>query len=183
MCCLAKEHAENIETPSAGALLFVTFNKRLFVRVRRVMRRTCDAARQSTGELVLNAVDKCSLISLQCRRTNNDRRQQLAIAATTNVDLIRDVGSHWTMVHDTSLGALRGTKSHYLYDQLFIVYLYIHAGWDLRYGSVLDSDSFGTVILFVVVRNVMLHCTDAVVITANCKSLICGSQTTQGAAP
>jgi len=29
MCCLAKEHAENMETPSAGALLFVTF-KRLF---------------------------------------------------------------------------------------------------------------------------------------------------------
>jgi len=37
MCCLAKEHAEIMEFPSAGALLFVTFNKRLFVRVRRVV--------------------------------------------------------------------------------------------------------------------------------------------------
>jgi len=39
MCCLAKEHAEmeNMETPSAGALLFVTSNKRLFARVRRVV--------------------------------------------------------------------------------------------------------------------------------------------------
>jgi len=27
MCCLAKEPAENTETPSAGTLLFVTFNK------------------------------------------------------------------------------------------------------------------------------------------------------------
>jgi len=35
-CCLAKEHVENMETPSTGALLFVTFNKRLFARVRRV---------------------------------------------------------------------------------------------------------------------------------------------------
>jgi len=37
MCCLAKEHAENLETPSAGALLFVTFHKGLFARVRRVV--------------------------------------------------------------------------------------------------------------------------------------------------
>jgi len=38
MCCLmAKEHAVNMETPSAGALLFVTFNKRSFFRVRRVV--------------------------------------------------------------------------------------------------------------------------------------------------
>jgi len=37
MCGLAKEHAENMETPSAGALLFVTFNKRLFAHVRRVV--------------------------------------------------------------------------------------------------------------------------------------------------
>jgi len=37
MCCLAKEHAENMETPSAGALLFVAFNNRSFARVRRVM--------------------------------------------------------------------------------------------------------------------------------------------------
>jgi len=34
MCCLAKEHAENMETPSTGALLFVTFNKRLFACVQ-----------------------------------------------------------------------------------------------------------------------------------------------------
>jgi len=37
MCCLAKEHAENMENPSPGALLFVKFNKRLFARVRRVV--------------------------------------------------------------------------------------------------------------------------------------------------
>jgi len=37
MCCLAKEHAENMKNSTAGALLFVTFNKRLFARVRRVV--------------------------------------------------------------------------------------------------------------------------------------------------
>jgi len=37
MRCLEKEHAENMETPSAGTLLFVTFNKQLFARVRRVV--------------------------------------------------------------------------------------------------------------------------------------------------
>jgi len=37
MCCLAKEHAEDMETSSAGALLFVTIKKRLFARVRRVV--------------------------------------------------------------------------------------------------------------------------------------------------
>jgi len=37
MCCLVKEHAENMETPTTGTLLFVTFNKRLFARVQRVV--------------------------------------------------------------------------------------------------------------------------------------------------
>jgi len=37
MCCLAKKHAQNMETPSAGALLFVTFNERLFAPVRQVV--------------------------------------------------------------------------------------------------------------------------------------------------
>jgi len=37
MCCLVKEHAANIVTPSAGALLFVTFDKRLHAHVRRVV--------------------------------------------------------------------------------------------------------------------------------------------------
>jgi len=37
MCCMVKKHAENMETPSAGALLFVTFNKQLFACVQRVV--------------------------------------------------------------------------------------------------------------------------------------------------
>jgi len=37
MCCLAKEHAANMETPSEGALLLVTFDKGLFARVQRSM--------------------------------------------------------------------------------------------------------------------------------------------------
>jgi len=39
MYCLVKEHAENMITPSAGALRFVTFrpNKMLFARVGRVV--------------------------------------------------------------------------------------------------------------------------------------------------
>jgi len=41
MCCLAKEHAENMETPSTGALLFVTFNKRLLARVVLTVNEFC----------------------------------------------------------------------------------------------------------------------------------------------
>jgi len=37
MCCFAKEHAE-MESPSAVALIFVTFNRQLFARVGRVRR-------------------------------------------------------------------------------------------------------------------------------------------------
>jgi len=37
MCCLAKEQAENMETPSAGPFLFVKFNMRLIARVQRVV--------------------------------------------------------------------------------------------------------------------------------------------------
>jgi len=33
-CCLVKEYAENMESPSAGALLLVTLNNRLFACVR-----------------------------------------------------------------------------------------------------------------------------------------------------
>jgi len=45
MCCLAKKLAENMETSSAGALLFVTFNKRLLVRVRRLCQRSMSFVR------------------------------------------------------------------------------------------------------------------------------------------
>jgi len=39
MCCLAKEHVEHMETSSADALLFVTFNKRFFAGVKPILSR------------------------------------------------------------------------------------------------------------------------------------------------
>jgi len=42
MCCLAKEHAENMKAPSAGALLFVQFNKRLLPVFDELCRRSSE---------------------------------------------------------------------------------------------------------------------------------------------
>jgi len=74
MCCLAKKDVENTETPSAGALLFVTFNKRLFNKHLCMTQLTTKCV-ASPICFISSPYDTRKKITLKWKCTSNWRRK------------------------------------------------------------------------------------------------------------